>query len=117
MTLPLSYTVKAVCTTVLRICTVRCVCILLVVQVVVIIKTRFCTRPQLASSLFHSSQVGSAQLEKQQFELAWLAAALSRQPLETDPVARLLLATDEAARPAERADACSLPKREVRMRS
>ena len=27
---------------------------------------------------------------------------------------RLLLAADEAARPAERADACSLPKREVR---
>ena len=116
MTLPLSYTVKAVCTTVLRICTVRCVCILLVVQVVVIIKTRFCTRPQPASSLLFTA-LRSAQLEKQQFELAWLAAALSRQPLETDPVARLLLATDEAARPAERADACSLPKREVRMRS
>jgi len=58
----------------------------------------------------------SAQLEEQQLELAGLAAVLSRQPLEADPVARLLLAADEAARPAERADACSLPKREVRTR-
>ena len=56
----------------------------------------------------------SAQLEEQQLELARLAATLSRQPLEADPVARLLLAADEAARPTERADACSLPKREVR---
>ena len=36
----------------------------------------------------------SAQLEEQQLELARLAAALGRQPLEADPVARLLLAAD-----------------------
>ena len=56
----------------------------------------------------------SAQLEEQQLELARLAAALGRQPLEADPVARLLLAADEAARSTERADACSLPEGEVR---
>ena len=37
----------------------------------------------------------SAQLKEQQLELARLAAALGRQPLEADPVARLLLAADE----------------------